>query len=137
MGKSRLFVSIARTMHYGIAFPFTRKSVENTFTDLNRTASDGVRSQIMHLIFTPRGQRLRRPEFGSRLIEFVFNPNDGESWSDVVGEIRSMISANVPGCSLNNIEIYETDNGRGLVARILYTVSGADGTTENEIITRL
>ena len=128
---------MARTRHYGIAFPFTRKSIENTFTDLNRTASDGVRSQIMHLIFTPRGQRLRRPEFGSRLIEFIFNPNDGESWGDVVGEIRSMISANVPGCSLNNIEIYETDNGRGLVARITYTVAGADGTTENEIITRL
>ena len=128
---------MARRQKYGRKFPFTRKSPDGTFTDLNKTQSESVRSQIMHLIFTPRGQRLRKPDFGSRLIQFIFNPSDGDTWGDVVSEIRQMISSNVPNCSLNNIEIYESDNGHGLVARILYTVQEDGGVSENEIITRL
>ena len=98
---------------------------------------DGIKSEIMHLIFTPVGQRLRKPKFGSKLIQFIFNPNDSQTWDDVVTEIRDMISSNIPQCSLNNINIYEVEGGRGLVADIQYSVSSNGVTVQDRIITDL
>ncbi|MBP5458536.1 MAG: hypothetical protein J6Y37_18755 [Paludibacteraceae bacterium] len=91
----------------------------------------------MHLIFTPVGQRLRKPLFGSRLIQFIFNPNDGETWGDVTGEIRDMVARNIPNCSIDDIEIYETDEGLALVAKIKYTVTSNGASVSDEIITNL
>ncbi len=128
---------MAKRQHYGIKFPITVESFENTFFDLNQTPMDGVKSQIMHLIFTPAGQRLRKPLFGSKLIQFIFNPNDAQTWGDVVSEIKDMISANIPNCNLNDINIYESEDGRGLVADIKYSVTSNGVTVSDSIITNL
>lgn len=128
---------MAKRQHYGIKFPLTVNSFENTFFDLNQNAMDGIKSQIMHLIFTPVGQRLRKPTFGSKLIQFIFNPNDAQSWGDVVSEIKDMISANIPNCNLNDIQIYESEGGRGLIADIKYSVTSGDVSVSDRIITNL
>lgn len=128
---------MAKRQHYGIAFPITAKSFEKTLLDLNLNEADGVKSQIMHLIFTPAGQRLRKPLFGSKLIQFIFNPNDSQTWGDVVREIREMISNNIPNCNINDISIYEVEDGLGLVADIKYTVEQNGVEYQDEIITEL
>jgi hypothetical protein len=48
-----------------------------------------------------------------------------------------MISSNIPQCSLNNINIYEVEGGRGLVADIQYNVSSNGVTVQDRIITDL
>lgn len=129
---------MARRQKYGIRFPFNIISEEKTLLDLNQSKSDKIKSELMHCIFTPKGQRLRNPEFGSRLIQFIFNPNDGDTWGDIVSEIKTMVGKWVPDCSLQDIDIYETDDGLGLVASIKYTVREDDGSiSSNRIITNL
>lgn len=123
--------------HIGIKFPFNIKSIEKTFLDLDTTPQDAIKSSIMHLIFTPKGQRVRNPEFGTNLIQFIFNPNDSQTWGEIKSEIKDAVSRFVPNTTLEDIEIYETDEGRGLVASIRYTVK--DGTFSNtyQLITNL
>jgi len=128
---------MARRQHYGIKFPITANSFENTFFDLNQKPDDDIKSQIMHLIFTPVGQRLRRPNFGSRLIQFIFNPNEAQSWGDVVSDIKTMVAANIKNCNINDIEIYEAEDGRGLIADIAYEVFSGGKTVSDRIITNL
>lgn len=128
---------MARTQHYGIKFPFNIVSDEKTFVDLDRTPGDGIKSQIMHLIFTPMGQRLRRPLFGSKLIQFLFSPNDSQTWGDVVSEIKDMIKRNIPNCSLDEIKVYEINEGLGLVANIKYSVIENGNTVQYQIMTNL
>jgi phage baseplate assembly protein W len=128
---------MARTQHYGIKFPFNVKSDEKTFVDLDTTEGEGIKSQIMHLIFTPIGQRIRKPLFGSKLIQFIFNPNDNQTYGDVVSEIKDMVKRNIPNCSLDDINVYEINDGLGLVASIKYSVSENGGTTQYQIMTNL
>jgi phage baseplate assembly protein W len=128
---------MARTQKFGIRFPFNIKSDEKTFVDLDRTPGEGVKSQIMHLIFTPMGQRIRRPLFGSKLIQFIFNPNDSQSFGDVVSEIKDMVKRNIPNCSLDEINVYEINDGLGLVANIKYSVTENGSTTQYQIMTNL
>ena len=126
-----------KVSHIGIKFPFNIKSIEKTFLDLDTTPQDTIKSSIMHLIFTPKGQRVRNPEFGTNLIQFIFNPNDSQTWGEIKSEIKDAVSRFVPNTTLEDIEIYETDEGRGLVASIRYTVK--DGTFSNtyQLITNL
>lgn len=123
--------------HIGIKFPFNIKSIEKTFLDLDTTPQDAIKSSIMHLIFTPKGQRVRNPEFGTNLIQFIFNPNDSQTWGDVKSEIKDAVSRFVPNTTLEDIEIYETDEGRGLVARIKYTVKDGSFSNTYQLITNL
>lgn len=124
--------------HYGIKFPFTAVSEERTFVDLSRTKGESVAGELLHLIFTPKGQRLRNPEFGSSLIQYVFNPNDSQTWGDVVSEIKDMVQRNVPDCVLDDIEIAEGEDGMTLYAKIRYSVSEENGSIEKyEVITNL
>jgi uncharacterized protein len=58
-----------------IAFPFQ-------FDALGRTASvdrDGhIRNMIEQFLFTSPGERVNRPDFGSGLLQMVFEPNSQE-----------------------------------------------------------
>ena len=120
---------MAKTQHYGIKFTIQIVSEEGKCLDLNLTKAQMIKSQIMHVLFTPIGQRIRQPNFGTNLIQFLFNPNENETFSDVMVTLKQMIKKWVPDCSLENILIYETDNGLGLNAQIRYSVIEDDGTS--------
>ena len=128
---------MAKRQHYGIKFPITIESFENTFFDLNLNPLDGIKSQIMHLIFTPIGQRIRKPLFGSKLIQFIFNPDDSQTWDDVVREIRDMIARNIPNCNIDDVKVYKVDDGLGLIVSIRYSVTQNGISYKDEIITNL
>lgn len=129
---------MAKQYKYGIKFPITVSSDERTLFDLDYIAADKVKSDIMHLIFTPKGQRVRNPEFGTKLIQYIFNPNDNETWGDVVSEIKESVKACVPGCNITDVAVSETEDGASLIVMIQYTLSSADGSTQAyEIITKL
>lgn len=129
---------MAREQKYGIKFPITVNSDDKTLFDLNYTRADKVKSDIMHIIFTPKGQRIRNPEFGTKLIQFIFNPGDNETWGDVVSEIKETVKMWIPDCNVQEVEVAEADNGLTLACRIRYTLNEIDGSTKTyEIISKL
>ena len=129
---------MAKTQKYGIKFPINVSSEDMTLFDLSHTRAEQVKSEIMHLIFTPKGQRLRKPDFGTRLIQFIFNPDDSQSWGDIVSEIKETVKRWIPDCNITEVEVAEFEDGLTLYARIRYTLTEYDGSTGNyEIISKL
>lgn len=129
---------MAKEQKYGIKFPINVDSDEKTLFDLNYTRAEQIKSEIMHLIFTPKGQRLRNPNFGTRLIQFLFNPNDTETFGDIVTEIKESVKMFVPDCNIKDIQIAEDEDGLEIFAKIAYTLTELDGSTGNyEIIAKL
>lgn len=120
---------MAKTQHYGIKFPIQILSEDGRCLDLNLTKAQLVKSELMHVLFTPIGQRIRQPNFGTNLIQFLFNPNENESFSDVMSTLKQTVKKWVPDCALESIEMTETDNGLGLNAKIRYSVNEDDGTS--------
>ena len=120
---------MAKTKYYGIKFPIQIVSETGKCLDLNTTKAEMVKSELMHVLFTPIGQRLRRPTFGTNLIQFLFNPNENETFSDVMLTLKQTVKKWIPDCSLEDIIIVETDDGLGLNAQIRYSVKEDDGST--------
>lgn len=129
---------MAKEQKYGIKFPINVSSDDNTLFDLNHTQAEQIKSEVMHLVFTPKGQRLRQPNFGTRLIQFIFNPNDSSTFDDVVSEIKDSVKMWIPNCNIKDVEVAESDDGLTLACRIRYTLDNIDGTTKTyEIIAQL
>lgn len=128
---------MAKQQKYGIRFPINVSSEDKTLFDLNYSRAEKIKSEIMHVVFTPKGQRIRKPDFGTRLIQFIFNPQN-DSWNDVVSEIKEAVRTWVPDCEVKEVEVKEVDNGLTLACRIRYTLNELDGTTRTyEIISKL
>ena len=99
-----------KIQHYGLKLPFTAQKVDNNFLDLNDGALSYVESQIVHVLFTAKGSKLRDPEFGCNLLLYIFNPDDEATWEEIKTECKNTISKYVQGCSLNTMELAETDD---------------------------
>ena len=121
------------TQKYGIKYPFTSDNNEEVFLDLNKTYEEQVKSEVLHVIFTPKGQRLRKPEFGTDLIKYIFDPNDGSTLEGIKSEIRESIGKYVPGVEFDDVSVYDDDKsgGNGKIVVVHYrVVKGATETGE-------
>ena len=129
---------MAKRQYLGIKFPFTVNDYQNFFVDANMSDKDKTRSKIMHVIFTPKGQRIRNPEFGTDLIKYIFSPNDEETWEGVKNEITSSVQRWVPGCVINDVRVGQSTDERGeIFVRIDYTISEGNMKINDSIITQL
>lgn len=112
-----------KVFRYGIKFPITVLSSRKSLVDTNESLQSQVHSELMHLIFTPKGQRIRDPEFGTNLIQYIFNPNDNQTWSDILTEIKDSVTKYIPNCTIKDLDVSETDSGVGIVISVKYTLS--------------
>ncbi len=62
----------------GLQYPFTFQPSTGGVGLSTATSTDVelIRQSILQILFTPLGERFFRPEFGSRLLTLVFEPND-------------------------------------------------------------
>jgi phage baseplate assembly protein W len=129
---------MAKIQYYNIHYPFTSKGIEKFFVDLDSDSQKAMQSDIMHVIFTPKGQRIRNPKFGTNLIKYLFNPNDNETWTDVKAEIKTAVAQFVPNVTLTDLNVYANgSNGHGLVVEISYSVNEDNFTSDYTIITNI
>jgi len=102
---------------YGINFPF-RNSFTGNFLDLSDTRDEEIRSNLIHLLLTRKGSRYFLPDFGTRLYEYIFEPLDGPTFSDVEAEIRQSVEKYIPGIKITNIQVFDAsteDEDLGMV----------------------
>lgn len=129
---------MAKRLWQGIKYPFTSNDYQNFFVDVNMSDKDSVRSQIMHVVFTPKGQRLRKPEFGTDLIKYIFSQSDSETWEGIKNEISSSVQRFVPNCIINDIRVAQSNDERAeIFVRIDYSVKQGNTITNDSIITQI
>ena len=105
-----IFIVMANGKTYGINFPF-RDSFTGTYFDLSDTTDEEIRSNLIHLLLTRKGTRYYLPNFGTRLLEFIFEPMDGPTFSDLESEIRDSVTEYIPNLTITNITIVPASEG--------------------------
>lgn len=123
---------------YGIKYPFTSDSNYGTYIDLNETHADGIKSQVLHVIFTPKGQKLRDPEFGTDLVKYIYNPSDADTFENVKNEIIAQVSKYVPSVEFRDISIYvDENNENGIIVIVEYGVKRGITTEITKVAVKL
>lgn len=119
---------------YDIKFPFTENNEEGLFLDLNNSVEDKALSDLVHVILTPKRSRIRRPDFGTDLMKFIWEMNDDTLWNDIRDEIKDSVSKYVENVTLNDIIILrDTNNDNKIVISIRYTLKKGNKEIQNEV----
>jgi phage baseplate assembly protein W len=101
---------MANGITYGINFPF-RESFVGRYLDASDTSEEEVRSNLVHLLLSKKGTRYFLPDFGSRLYEYIFEPLDGPTFSEIESEIRDSVGKYMPGILITSIKITDASMG--------------------------
>lgn len=106
-----------------IEFPF-QDSKDGFFLNMNSIDSKAIRSDLMHLILTRKGERLYNPEFGTDLLRFIFEPNDTSTYSDIKLDIQTTVKRFIPNLSVDDITIEASEEYEYKAnVRIDYTIT--------------
>jgi phage baseplate assembly protein W len=101
---------MANGITYGISFPFV-DSFTGRYLDVTNSTEGEIRGNLVHLLLTRRGSRYFLPNFGTRLYEYIFEPLDGPTFSDIESEIQDSIRTYMPNLQITNISVEPASAG--------------------------
>lgn len=114
---------MANGKYININYPFMN-SPKGFFLDLTSDENAAIKADLLHLILTRKGQRLYNPDFGTDLLRFIFEPNDGLTLSKIKEEIDTVVDRYLPNLKVNEITVEPSDlNDHLAVVRIDYTIT--------------
>ena len=96
---------------YGLNFPF-RDSRKGDYLQLTEFESQEIKADLIHLLLTRKGTRYYLPDFGTRLYEFLFDPLDAPTFSQIESEIRDAVDLYMPNLKLTSINITAASDGQ-------------------------
>lgn len=129
---------MAKKQYFGVQYPFRSDGFQHFYVNVNEDLKDKVRSQLMHIIFTPKNQRLRMPEFGTDLIKFIFEQNEGTTWEAVKTEVNESVRRWASNITINNIQVVKNEQDESEVfVRLDYSVSEGNKVTKDSIVVEI
>ena len=129
---------MAVKQYYGIKFPFSNDNLDEIYLDLNDTYSDRVKSGVLHVLFTPKGQKLRNPDFGTDLIKYIFDMKDETTFNNIKATIKDDISKYVSGVEIEDIRILQDEkDDRGVIVVVEYSVTMGNKKEKTQVAIRI
>ncbi len=129
---------MAKKQFFGVKYPFLNDNENHFYVAANETLADKVKSQLMHIVFTPKGQRIRMPEFGTDLIKYIFDQNDNVTWESVKTEINESVSRWSNNISIRDISVVKNENDDSQVfVRLDYSVTEGNKVTNDSVVVEI
>jgi phage baseplate assembly protein W len=127
-----------KKQYFNVKFPFVCDNENALFVDLNENYDEKINSEIAHVILTPKGRRVRMPDFGTDLIKYIFEPNDGLSWESVENEIRVNVNKYIPSVEITKVEVLqENEQDNSIYVDIRYSIKRGNNNDNNRMVIKL
>jgi hypothetical protein len=106
-----------------IQFPF-QDDPEGKFLRMNDDSKKAIKSDLVHLLLTNKGERLYMPDFGANLRRYLFEPNDEKSTDGIKNEISEAVRKFLPNLTISELTTAPVeDNEHAVMVRIDYIVT--------------
>tara|TARA_R110000751_G_scaffold287542_1_gene392322 strand:- start:107 stop:547 length:441 start_codon:yes stop_codon:yes gene_type:complete len=117
-------ITVTSEIGLGIELSFNNLGVFKSVYTTNNQAKANLRN----LLLTRIGERYEQVNFGTNLLNLVFNPSNDELKQEISEEITSKLSFWLPYIVIENLEILNSDDDASLLHAIKitlkYTVDG-------------
>jgi phage baseplate assembly protein W len=116
---------MAQKTFLNINFPF-KDDPDGKFIELTQDYKKAIKSDLMHLLLTNKGERLYMPDFGANIRQYLFEPNDNAAASSIKNEINQAVKKFIPNLSITELSVTPLeDNINAVIVRIDYLVTTA------------
>lgn len=89
-----------------IKFPLEDDREKNGFLKLNQVTKDALTSNLVLLLLTEKGERYYNPNYGTNLMQYIFEPKDGLTISEVEREIKQTVKEFIPELTIKSINFF-------------------------------
>jgi len=98
---------------YNITFPFNDDVTKNTFFQMNRVTKDSYLSNLLLLLLTEKHERYYQPDYGTFLLQHIFEPNDEITSQMVEEDIKETVALFMPEIKIVSVRFnwLNSDNG--------------------------
>lgn len=94
-----------------IKFPLEDDNEKKGLFKLNEVTKDALTSNLLLLLLTRKGERYYQPNYGTNLLQYVFEPRDNFTLSDIQEEIRTTVKTFIPQLDIEDVQFFtETDD---------------------------
>ena len=93
----------------GISLPI---QIGNTAFNQTFTTNEQIKSNVKNLLLTKKGERVMQPEFGSGLLELLFDFNDDTLSGKIEDAITAALEQWLPYVTVEQIDVESTSNNR-------------------------
>lgn len=114
---------LARQLGRGLSIPL---QLRDGATWNMKGGLEKIRQNIYTVLLTPAGRRILQPDFGSLLLQLVFEPWTDQLQRELVRETKKALEAWVPQIQIQSVEIdLSSIDSNTVVIMLEYTVKGA------------
>lgn len=104
-------ISGPKSKNIGLQWPSSRSSSTPYFSQ--STGYSLIKDQVTQFILTKKGERLMLPDFGTTLMNFVFEPFTNVLAGILATEIKGGLVRYAPNIKVNRIRFFQSDNLHG------------------------
>ena len=113
----------------GISLPFNAGVVfRSTYA-----TKDQIKSNLINLLLTYKGERIENPEFGADLPRLLFEPISDDTFFKIENQILNNVGIYIPEITILNIEINPDADNNTILIKIDYKLN-ISGQQDNIII---
>lgn len=128
---------MAKGKYININYPF-KNSDKGFFLELNDDENQAIKADLLHLILTRKGQRLYKPDFGTDLLKFIFEPEDGMTMNEIKEEIYGVVKSYLPQLTIDELSVIESEEQEyTAVLTIKYSLTDSVFTTSDLITVKI
>ena len=81
---------------------------------LNTTYNELAKQNLKMLLLTTAGERVMDPSFGVGLRSYVFEPNNSNTYDNIVGRINEQVGIYLPYININSVNFSVPENNPDL-----------------------
>ena len=97
-----------------IKFPLEDDKVNNFLFQTNSVTKDALRSNLLLLLLTDKGERYYLPEYGTNLRKFVFEQKDQITQNDIESDIVETVNKFIPQLTIKSVQFFGDQDEDGL-----------------------
>lgn len=117
-----------------IKFPF-KDSQRGGLFDVNVITEDALKSNLISLLTTRRGQRVMRANLFSPIYDYIMEPIDNTTKRQLRMALEEKIDEFLPEIIVKDVVINENEEENLLIIKIIFTTSFSYGALDNITLT--
>jgi phage baseplate assembly protein W len=112
-------LDLQKNVAIGISLPFNGPGVFNS----TYSTKDQIKSNVINLLLTNRGERIMNPNFGADIKSTLFEGMTDNIIPLIQDKISAAFSAYIPQASINNIDVVFSEDTYTVNVAVNYTLN--------------
>lgn len=122
-------LDLQKNIAIGVSLPFNGPGVFNK----TYSTKDQIKSNVINLLLTNRGERIMNPNFGADIKDLLFEGMTENLKSIIQDRVTTSFTTYIPQASINNVDVIFSEDTNTINVTVNYTLN-ISGTSDQVTI---